>query len=116
MVEKRVYNRFKVDASIGLRHIDDRYPKGISEKKIPVNVINISKGGIAFKSEHKFELNSFYNTWITLDNKDSFDAVIEVVRMENLGEVETTYGCRFIGMTEECKFKIEVFQIVSNYE
>ena len=45
-------------------------------------------------------------------NSESFEAFIEVIRMENLGEIETTYGCRFVGINSEDQFKIEVYQIV----
>ena len=48
----------------------------------------------------------------TVSNGESFEAVIEVIRMENLGEIETTYGCRFVGINSEDQFKIEVYQIV----
>ena len=81
-------------------------------RRTDVDVINISKGGIAFKSDCKFELNTYYLTVITLDNKERIEAVVEIIRMENLGEAETTYGCRFVGISEEDQFRIEVYQLV----
>ena len=32
--------------------------------------------------------------------------------MENLGEAETTYGSRFVGISEKDQFRIEVYQLV----
>ena len=32
--------------------------------------------------------------------------------MSNSGDTETTYGCRFVGISKEDQFKIEVYQIV----
>ena len=35
-----------------------------------------------------------------------------IIRMSNSGDAETTYGCRFVGISKEDQFKIEVYQIV----
>ena len=46
---------------------------------IPVQVVNISQDGIAFKSDEVFPLNSYYGTVIKLSNSNTFEAVVEVV-------------------------------------
>jgi len=112
MVERRKSKRTDIDAVIALKQLGDNFVTGISGKAVSVNTLNISKDGIAFKSDRKFKLNSYHDTIIKLDNKESFEAIIEVVRMENRGEPETTYGCRFIGITSDDQFKIDVYQIV----
>ena len=110
-IEKRRSRRTDIDVTISLRQLDDKYVTGYSGDTVTVNVINISKDGIAFKSDYEFRLNTYYDTDIRLSNGESFEAVIEVIRMENLGEIETTYGCRFVGINSEDQFKIEVYQI-----
>ena len=92
-IEKRRSRRTDIDVTISLRQLDDKYVTGYSGDTVTVNVINISKDGIAFKSDYEFRLNTYYDTDIRLSNGESFEAVIEVIRMENLGEIETTYGC-----------------------
>ena len=72
-IEKRKSKRTDVDVTISLRSLDDRYVSGYSGDTIDVNVINISKDGIAFKSEYEFKLNTYHDTVITLDNKESFE-------------------------------------------
>ena len=47
-----------------------------------------------------------------LANKERIATVIEIIRMSNSGDIETTYGCRFVGISKEDQFKIEVYQIV----
>ena len=111
-IEKRRSRRTDIDVTISLRQLDDKYVTGYSGDTVTVNVINISKDGIAFKSDYEFRLNTYYDTDIRLSNGESFEAVIEVIRMEILGEIETTYGCRFVGINSEDQFKIEVYQIV----
>ena len=51
---------------------------------------------------------------MVLWTRESFDAIIEIVRMENDGTDEkNTYGCRFVGVSPAEQFKIDVYQIVS---
>ena len=111
-VERRQSRRTDVDVIISLKKLDESRISACSGETVDVNVINISKGGIAFKSDRKFELNTYYSTVITLDNKERIEAVVEIIRMENLGEAETTYGCRFVGISEKDQFRIEVHQLV----
>ena len=110
--EKRKSKRTDITAEISLRELDDKYVTGMSKKSIPVNIINISKDGLAFKSAEKLTLNSIYDTVVCLNGQGSFEAILEIVRMENYGDPETTYGCRFIGINSEDQFKIDVYQIV----
>ena len=79
-------------------------------------MIDISQDGIAFKSEHGFKLNSYYDTIITLANKESIATVIEIVRKGNEQDKYITYGCRFVGVSPEDRFKINVYQIVDEAE
>ena len=111
-MEKRRSKRTDISVRISLTQLGDNYVSGFAGESIEVDTLNISKDGIAFKSEVEFKLNTYHDTIITLENRDSFEAVIEIVRMENLGESKTTYGCRFVGITSEDQFKIDVYQIV----
>ena len=44
----------------------------------------------------------------------SFDAVIEVIRMEKKdADVPIIYGCRFVGLSPMEQFKIDVYDIVN---
>lgn len=112
MKEKRRSKRTDISVRVSLTQLGDNFVTGFSGNSIEVDVVNISKDGMAFKSAHEFKLNTYHDTVIKLENHDKFEAVIEIVRMENLGEAETTFGCRFVGINSEDQFKIEVYQIV----
>lgn len=114
--EKRWAKRLNIDVRIRLKSIKNT--KGASyslkQEEFEVEVLNISKGGMAFRTEELLPLNSYYDAKVLLWTKETFDAVIEIVRMENDGSDETTtYGCKFIGLPPETQFKIDVYQIVS---
>lgn len=113
MIERRKSKRMDISVSIKLKTIQEKSVSAdINDNEFEVHVINISKDGIAFKSAEKMELNTFYDTTIELWDKETFDAVIEIIRMENLGVPETTYGCRFIGINAIKQYLIDVHQII----
>lgn len=114
--EKRWAKRMSIDANIKLRSIKNNKPVAFtpSAEEMEVEVINISKGGMAFKSKEMLPLNSYYDAKVVLWTKETFNAIVEIIRMENDGTSdETTYGCKFIGITPADQFKIDVYQIVS---
>ena len=57
-IEKRKSRRTDVNVYISLRQLDDKYVSGYASDTVDVNVINISKDGMAFKSDYKFKPNT----------------------------------------------------------
>ena len=82
------------------------------QNKADVHVVDISKGGIAFKSGYDFKVNSFYDTVITLANGEKLYVVVEILHRDSCENDEYMYGCRFVGIGAEDQFKIEAYQIV----
>lgn len=113
-IEKRKSRRTDISVMISIRQLGDKFVSGYSPDTVEVHVIDISQDGIAFESDHNFKKNSYYDTVITLANKESISTVIEIVRDKNNGDNDTVYGCRFIGISPEDKFKISVYQIVDD--
>ena len=113
--EKRKSDRTAVNVAVKLKQLRDGdiVADMNNVEPVPVNVVNISRDGIAFRTKESLHLNALYDTTVVFDNKERIDAVIEIVRMENTGVDETTYGCRFIGINSNDQFKIDVYQIVS---
>ena len=82
------------------------------ERQITVQAINISSGGIAFKTKETLTVGSFYDTVINLPSGECIKSVIEIVRVAGVEDDETIYGCRFVGINTEDQFRIDVYQIV----
>lgn len=112
-IEKRKSRRTDISVEISIRQLGDNFVSGFSPESVEVHVIDISQDGIAFKSEHEFKLNSYYDTIITLANKESIATVIEIVRK---GNEQDKYTTRFVGVSPEDRFKINVYQIVDEAE
>lgn len=113
--ERRKSNRLDINATIQLNSVrNKKNVDSLNKDAFEVEVVNISKDGLAFKTVEKLELNTYYDTNITLWTKEKFQTVIEVIRMENYGEAQTLYGCRFIGIMPSDQLKIQIYEMVSD--
>lgn len=114
--EKRWAKRMSINAKIKLQSIKNNRAVAfeLNRDDIEVEVTNISKGGMGFKTIEFLPLNSYYEADVVLWTKENFKSIIEIVRMENDGTDErNSYGCKFVGLSPADQFKIDVYQIVN---
>ena len=104
MEEKRRSKRMDIDVQINLKSIDADEE---DSKTYEVDVINISRGGIAFKCKEELEIDGFYDTQITIWTKEKINTVIQVLRRNK----DNSYGGKFVGMSASDQFKIEVYEL-----
>ncbi|MBQ6814900.1 MAG: PilZ domain-containing protein [Lachnospiraceae bacterium] len=117
MDEKRKSPRMEMDAVLKLNMLETKKDtSGLTKEEFTVNVLNVSTGGIAFKSKEELKLNTYYDLHLVLWTKSAFDSVIEVVRMENMGGDEIMYGCRFIGMRPSQEMEIQIYQVLQGIQ
>lgn len=113
--ERRKANRMEINVTIQLNSVKNKGNlDDLKKEAFVVDVVNISKDGLAFRSSEKLELNTFYDTTVLLWTKEKFQTVVEIVRMENYGEEETLYGCRFIGIMPSDQLKIQIYEMVND--
>lgn len=111
MEEKRKHKRLDLDVSVQLERLDE---DGITTLKyVHVDVTDISRSGLGFKSNQPLEIGSFYDTKIQIWTKEVVDAVVEVVREEDM-EDGYKYGGVFIGMSDTDSLKIDIYQIFND--
>ena len=113
--EHRKSKRTGMNVTIKLRTIQSDAITIGSIEEIGVDVVNISKDGMGFKTEKILAFNGLYDTEIVLSNGERFNSIIKIVRMENAGVPETLYGCHFVGINGADQFKIDVFQILCEF-
>ena len=113
MEEKRRHKRLDLDVSVQLERLDE---EGVTTLKfIHVEVTDISRSGLGFKAKKKLEVGSYYDTKIQIWTKEVVDAVVEIVRVEEL-EDGYKYGGVFIGMTDTDSLKIDIYQIFNDLQ
>lgn len=117
MEEKRKAKRMEMDAVLKLNQLKTKKDiSDLSKDEFSVNVLNVSTGGIAFKSKEELRLNTYYDLHLVLWTKSAFDTVIEIVRMENMGGDEILYGCRFIGMRPSQEMEIQIYEVLQDIQ
>lgn len=103
MEEKRRSKRMSINVKISLKAIEGN---GVAGKIYEVEVINISRGGIAFKCDEELVINGFYDTQITIWTQERINTVIKVLHKDR-----DVYGGKFVGMAAADQFKIEVYEL-----
>ena len=115
--ERRKSNRMDINVKIKLNSVkSNANTVNLKQEEFEVELVNISRGGLAFRSNEKLALNTYYDTTIVLWTKEKFQTVIEIVRMENYGDEKTLYGCRFIDIMPSDQLKIQIYEMVSEME
>ena len=108
MEEKRKHKRLDLDVTVQLERLDK---DGVTTLKfVHVEITDLSRSGIGFKSNQPLEVGTYYDTKLTIWTKEVIDAVIEIVRRKD-GEDGFEYGAEFIGMTDTDALKIDIYQI-----
>ncbi|MDD6307330.1 MAG: PilZ domain-containing protein [Clostridiales bacterium] len=109
MIERRQHKRLQLDVSIRLDPLDEN---GMNTSRYEhVDVTDISRSGLGFKSAKKLDKNLYYDTKIQIWTKEIVDAVIELIWEETLENGIYKYGAVFIGMSDTDAVKIDVYQI-----
>lgn len=113
MEERRRSKRLELDVTVELERLDT---DGLTTLKYThVDVVDLSKTGMGFKSKQKLEAGTYYDVKLQIWTKEIIDAVVEVIRVEDDGE-GYRYGATFVGMTETNALKIEIYQLFNEIE
>lgn len=110
MEEKRKSRRLILDAHLIMNRIENG-----SQDRIPVDVIDISKEGVGFKSEELLAVNSIYEAELTIWTKEVIHCFVNVIRFDNSGD-KFIYGGIFVGMTEHDASKIAIYDMFHEAE
>lgn len=113
MQEKRGSKRLEIEVRVELERIDTKNTTTI--KYADVEVVNISKTGLAFKCDQDLAIDSCFNAKIQIWTKETIDTIFKVVRVgDKDAEGLVEYGCIFIGMTDTDALKIEIYQLFND--
>lgn len=84
----------------------------LSDIDAPINVVNVSKGGIGFTSTNNLPLGFYFNACIQLG--DAEDAklycVVKIIRKECTPDGENLYGCELVGMAPVLSYIFEDYE------
>lgn len=100
MVERRRYKRYAAHVTLNISDIFDQEHIDINCINSPIEVVDISKDGIGFRSKDVIPLNYYFNAKLDLGSSDQSELyfVVKIIRCQNTEEGDFIYGCQFVGM------------------
>lgn len=97
MQEKRRSKRFPASLELQISKLF-KQDNIVTEIASPIEVINVSKFGIAFKCKDVLPLDYYFNARLELGGEDkALFCVVKIIRIDSDGETNI-YGCEFVGM------------------
>lgn len=107
--EKRRAKRMPIKLSLEISDLYKQNYVHVININAPIEVTNISKSGIGFKSESKLPIGFYFNASINLGNRETLHSVIKIIRSQPIDDKLTMYGCEFIGMAEILSFVFDAY-------
>lgn len=104
MIEKRMNERQKVSMQLTISTLFRQNNIEVVNVEAPIEVINISKTGLAFKTDSILPLDYYFNAKLQFGNDENsiLYSIIKIIRATlpvNEDDETTIYGCEIIGMT-----------------
>ncbi len=104
MIEKRMNERQKVSMSLTISTLFRQNNIEVVNVEAPIEVINISKTGLAFKTDSILPLDYYFNAKLQFGNDENsiLYSIIKIIRATlpvNDEDETTIYGCEIVGMT-----------------
>ena len=109
--EKRRAERLPIDLFLGISELFKQDNEVIKDAFAPIEVVNISRGGIGFVSTGLFPIGYYFNARIQLsdDKNSAFYCVIKIIRAsETDGGI--MYGCEFVGFPSVLDYIFDEFE------
>ena len=104
MIEKRMNERQKVSMQLTISTLFRQNNIEVVNVEAPIEVINISKTGLAFKTDSILPLDYYFNAKLQFGNDENsiLYSIIKIIRATLPVEEDddtTIYGCEIVGMT-----------------
>lgn len=109
----RDYPRYNFSTEAYITNITKTSDKALNSSR--VNLYDISKSGVGFKSNVKLEIGYFYELKITLWGFNPIETVIQIVREEKDNN-KFDYGAILIGLTNSDRNVIDTYSILNKLD
>lgn len=97
MEDRRKEKRMPITLTLEILNLYKQDNVQVSNLHAPIEVINISKAGIGFRSESVLPIGYYFNANINLGKEETLHTVVQIVRSQEDNDA-TIYGCEFVGM------------------
>ena len=102
MIEQRKHKRYPISLELNVSSLFKQDNVQINNVDAPIEVTDVSKSGIGFKSAGRFPLHYYFNAKLNFGGEDMvIYTVVEIIR-SNQDPADpdiTRYGCKFVGLS-----------------
>lgn len=117
MEEKRRSKRLPVTLKLDVSSLFKQDNVRVDNLNAPIEVFNISKNGIGFKSTSKLPVDFYFNAKIELGDPDScLYAVVKIIRQLPEENNMFAYGAEFIGMASVLSYIFDEYEEKINHD
>ncbi len=109
MNEKRKNHRLPIDIKLTIESLYKQGENKIENVKDEIQVVDISKGGIAFEVNDDLPLGFYFNSRIIIDEEKNFFSVLKIIRKVEIEE-GYHYGCEFVGLANVLSDSIDIYE------
>ena len=107
MEERRKNRRLDLAGEIIIKEL------GGAEEAVDIHILDASTTGLGFKTKKQLTIGDNYEANLTIWNKEKLHVFIQIVRA-SVDEDGYHYGGIFIGMPEDVKMRIQVYETVED--
>lgn len=109
MQERRRAKRMPVSLSLDIMNLYKQDNVQVENINAPIEVVNISKSGIGFKSESVLPVGYYFNAALKINEDDTLHCVVKIIRSQPLEGSIRMYGCEFVGMATILSYIFEEY-------
>ena len=119
MIEKRTSEREQVSMQLTISSLFRQNNIEVINVEAPIEVINISKNGLGFKTDSILPLDYYFNAKLQFGSDDSsiLYAIIKIIRATlpvDENDETTIYGCEIVGLTPVHEEILEKYEAIFN--
>lgn len=110
MQEKRRVKRLPITLQLEISQLFKQDNVKVSDVEAPIEVVNISKHGVGFKSKSILPLDYYFNAKMSIGNTENvLYCVVKIIRIDSDGE-DNIYGCEFVGLAPVFDYIFEEYE------
>ncbi len=106
MEERRRAKRLPVTLALEVCNLYKQDHVQVSDLHAPIEVVNVSRTGIGFRTKSILPIGYYFNASINLGSEDTLHSVVQIIRSQEDGD-QMIYGCEFVGMADVLSYVIE---------
>lgn len=96
MIEMRKEKRWPVKLELEITSLFKQDNVKVENLNAPIEVFDVSKAGIGFRSKSVLPLGYYFNAKLVLGENDAINCVVRIIRQQEEGE-NYIYGCEIVG-------------------